>query len=214
MKFTTLGPAAKAAGHTRYAAVAKAGRGRPRPVGAVLVPAVNQMFATTSSLALVIGCTSYEAASVVPIINAHKMAMFCMTGQSQFDHVQYPYFYRLVPPDLEESYAMVAIAQELHYKRIAPAFGNDIRSQTFLQPAISALKKAGIPLTTNQSLDLKATTFRTEAEAIIQSHPDAIMTEALGYADPTLLSQVRHPNAAKPTPIIATTPASPPRTAT
>src|SRR5260370_41387297 len=35
------------------------------------VPAVNQMFATTASLALVIGCTSDDAASVVPIINAH-----------------------------------------------------------------------------------------------------------------------------------------------
>ena len=79
------------------------------------VPAVNQMFASTSSLALVIGCTSDEAASVVPIINAHKMAMFCMTGQSEFDSVHFPYFYRLVPPDLEESYAMVAIAQQLHY---------------------------------------------------------------------------------------------------
>jgi ABC-type branched-subunit amino acid transport system substrate-binding protein len=45
------------------------------------VPAVNQMFASTSSLALVIGCTSDEAAAVAPIINAHKMAMFCMTGQ-------------------------------------------------------------------------------------------------------------------------------------
>src|SRR5258708_21158377 len=39
MKFTTLGPAAKAAGHTRYAAVAKAGRGRPVRVGAVLAAA-------------------------------------------------------------------------------------------------------------------------------------------------------------------------------
>jgi hypothetical protein len=29
---------------------------------------------------------------------------------------------------------MVAIAQELHYKRIALAFGNDIGSQTFIQP--------------------------------------------------------------------------------
>src|SRR5215831_10102346 len=73
------------------------------------VPAVNQMFASTSSLALVIGCTSDEAASVVPIINAHKMAMFCMTGQSEFDHTHFPYFYRLVPPDLEESYAMTVI---------------------------------------------------------------------------------------------------------
>ena len=155
------------------------------------VPAVNQMFATTSSLALVIGCTSDEAASVVPIINAHKMTAFCMTGQSEFDHVHFPYFYRLVPPDLEESYAMVQIARDLHYKRIALAFGNDIGSQTFVQPAIAALKKAGITLTTSQTLDLNATTFRTEAEAIIQSRPDAIMTEALGSADPTLFSEIK-----------------------
>ncbi len=168
------------------------------------VPAVNQMFASTPGLALVIGCTSDEAAAVAPVINAHKMAMFCMTGQSEFDHVHYPYFYRLVPPDLEESYAMVAIAQELHYKRIALAFGNDIGSQTFIQPAISALKKAGITMTTNQTLDLKATTFRSEAEAIVQSHPDAIMTEALGAADPTLFSEIKQLNGGTMIPVIGT----------
>jgi len=132
------------------------------------------------------------------------MAMFCMTGQSEFDHVHFPYFYRLVPPDLEESFAMVAIAQQLHYKRIALAFGNDIGSQTFIQPAISALHKAGLTMTTNQSLDLSATTFRTEAEAIIQSHPDAIMTEALGAADPTLFSEIKQLNHGKMIPIIGT----------
>jgi branched-chain amino acid transport system substrate-binding protein len=168
------------------------------------VPAVNQMFASTSSLALVIGCTSDEAAAVAPIINAHKMAMFCMTGQSEFDSVKFPYFYRLVPPDLEESYAMVAIAQQLHYQKIALAFGNDIGSQTFIQPAISALKKAGMTLTTNQALDLTATTFRTEAEAIVQSHPDAIMTEALGSADPTLFSEIAQLNGGKMIPVIGT----------
>jgi branched-chain amino acid transport system substrate-binding protein len=168
------------------------------------VPAVNQMFASTPNLALVIGCTSDEAASVAPVINAHKMAMFCMTGQSEFDAVKFPYFYRLVPPDLEESYAMVAIAQELHYNRIALAFGNDIGSQTFIQPAIAALKKAGMTMTTNQTLDLNATTFRTEAEAIIQSHPDAIMTEALGSADPTLFSEIKQLNGGKMIPIIGT----------
>jgi ABC-type branched-subunit amino acid transport system substrate-binding protein len=168
------------------------------------VPAVNQMFASTSSLALVIGCTSDEAAAVAPVINAHKMAMFCMTGQSEFDSVKFPYFYRLVPPDLEESYAMVAIAQQLHYQKIALAFGNDIGSQTFIQPAIAALKKAGMTLTTNQALDLTATTFRTEAEAIVQSHPDAIMTEALGSADPTLFSEIAQLNGGKMIPVIGT----------
>jgi branched-chain amino acid transport system substrate-binding protein len=168
------------------------------------VPAVNQMFASTPSLALVIGCTSDEAASVAPIINSHKMAMFCMTGQSEFDHTHFPYFYRLVPPDLEESYAMTVIAKQLGYKRIALAFGNDIGSQTFIQPAIAAIKKAGMTLTTNQSLDLKATTFRTEAAAIVQSHPDAIMTEALGAADPTLFSEIKQLNHGKIIPIIGT----------
>src|SRR5215467_11986926 len=158
-------------------------RGEP----ADAVPAVNQLFASTPNLALVIGCTSDEAASVVPIINARKMNMFCMTGQSEFDHVHFPYFYRLVPPDLEESYAMAVIAKQLGYKMVALAFGNDIGSQTFVQPAIASLRKEGIGVTTSQTLDLKATTFRTEAEAIIRSHPQAIMTEALGTADPTVL---------------------------
>jgi ABC-type branched-subunit amino acid transport system substrate-binding protein len=182
-------------------------RGEP----ADAVPAVNQMFASTPNLALVIGCTSDEAASVVPIINARKMNMFCMTGQSEFDHVHFPYFYRLVPPDLAESYAMVVIAKQLGYKRIALAFGNDIGSQTFVPAAIASLKKAGMTLTTNQTLDLKATTFRTEAAAIVQSHPQAIMTEALGTADPTLFAEIKQLNHGKSIPIIGTSAAiSPP----
>ncbi|MGH3399911.1 MAG: ABC transporter substrate-binding protein, partial [Streptosporangiaceae bacterium] len=168
------------------------------------VPAVNQMLASTSSLALVIGCTSDEAAAVVPIIDAHHVAMFCMTGQSEFDHVHFPYFYRLVPPDLEEAYAMVVIARQLGYTRIALAFGDDIGSQTFIQPAIAGLKKAGITLTTDQTLDLNATTFRTEAESIIQSHPDAIMTEALGSADPTLFAEIKQLDGGKMIPVIGT----------
>ena len=97
------------------------------------VPAVRQMYASTSNLALVIGCTSDEAASVVPIFAANKTVSFCMTGQSEFDHVKFPYFYRLVPPDLSESYAMVGHRQhQRHYKRVALAFGNDIGSQTFM----------------------------------------------------------------------------------
>ena len=97
------------------------------------VPAVGSLLSRTHNLELVIGCTSDEAAAVVPIINSHKTVMFCMTGQSEFDHVVYPYFYRLVPPDLAESYAMTVIAKNLGYKKIALAFGNDIGSQTFVQ---------------------------------------------------------------------------------
>ena len=168
------------------------------------VPAVGSLLGRTSNLELVIGCTSDEAAAVVPVINSHKTVMFCMTGQSEFDHVHYAYFYRLVPPDLAESYAMTVIAQNLGYKRIALAFGNDIGSQTFVQPAQAAIAKAGMTVVANETLDLNATTFRTEAEKIIQAHPDAIMTEALGSADPTLFAEIKQLNNGKMIPIIGT----------
>ena len=100
------------------------------------------MFATTPNLVLVIGVTSDEAAAVVPIINAQHMVVFAMTGQSEFDHTKFPYFYRLVPPDLIEAYALSAIAHNYeHFTKIALAFGNDIGSQTFVAPAIAAIHK-------------------------------------------------------------------------
>ena len=175
-------------------------RGEP----ADAVPAVGNLLSTTKNLELVIGCTSDEAASVVPVINKAKTVMFCMTGQSEFDHVKYPYFYRLVPPDLAESYAMTVIAQNLGYKKIALAFGNDIGSQTFVQPAIAAIAKAGLQLVANETLDLHASTFRTEAAKIVAAHPDAIMTEALGNADPTLFAEIKQLNGGKMIPIIGT----------
>jgi len=168
------------------------------------LPAAQSLLSRTQNLELVIGCTSDEAATVVPVINSHKTVMFCMTGQSEFDHVHYGYFYRLVPPDLAESYAMTVIAQNLGYKRIALAFGNDIGSQTFVKPAETAIVKAGMSLVANETLDLNATTFRTEAEKIIQAHPDAIMTEALGSADPTLFAEIKQLNGGQMIPIIGT----------
>ena len=168
------------------------------------VPAVRQMYAS-SSPALVIGCTSDEAASVVPIFTANKTVSFCMTGQSEFDHVMFPYFYRLVPPDLSESYAMIWIANTMrHYKRIALAFGNDIGSQTFIQPAIAAIKAAGGTLVANQTLDLSSTTFRTEAAKIVAAKPDVILTEALGPPEAAFLSEVKQLNGGKLPPVIGT----------
>ena len=168
------------------------------------VPAVHQMYASTSNLAFVIGCTSDEAASVVPIFAQNKTISFCMTGQSEFDHVKFPYFYRLVPPDLSESYAMAAIAKNRHYKRIALAFGNDIGSQTFVKPAIAAIKKAGMKVVANETLDLNSTTFRTEADAIVAAKPQVVLTEALGPSDATLLSEIKQLNHNKMIPIIGT----------
>ena len=186
-------------GH-KFACKAVDTRGDP----ADAVPAVRQMYASTSNLGLIIGCTSDEAASVVPLFGANKTVSFCMTGQSEFDSVKFPYFYRLVPPDLSESYAMVLMAKQRGYKKVALAFGNDIGSQTFVKPAIAALQKAGLSLVANETLDLSATTFRTEAAKIIAAKPDVILTEALGPTEASFLTEVKQLNGGKLIPIIGT----------
>ena len=99
---------------------------------------------------------------------------------------------------------MVVIAQQLGYKRIALAFGNDIGSQTFIKRAITSIGKAGQTLVANETLDLSANTFRTEADKIVAAHPDVIFTEALGPADATFLSEVKQLNGGKMIPVIGT----------
>lgn len=166
-------------------------RGEP----ADAVPAVRQMVASTPNLFMVIGCTSDEASSVMPILEQSRVPTFCQTGQSEFNQSNFKYFHRLVPADEFDAYAMVGIATFLkHYKRIALVFGNDIGSQTFVAPAIRAIKKVGADMVINQALDLKQSSYRTEVAKLLAAKPDVILTEALGPADATYLSEVKQLN--------------------
>ena len=169
------------------------------------VPAVGQMYATTKNIAFVIGCTSDEASTVVPVFGSHGTVSFCMTGESEFDAVKFPYFFRLVPPDAADAVAMVAIAKNKGFNKIALAFGNDAGSQTFVAPAEGAIAKVkGMSIVSNQTLDISATTFQTEAQSIVSAHPDAILMEALGAAGVALLSEIYQLNGNKMIPVIGT----------
>jgi ABC-type branched-subunit amino acid transport system substrate-binding protein len=159
------------------------------------VPATRQMIASNSNLFMVIGCTSDEAASVMPILEHSHIPAFCQTGQSEFDKSNFKYFHRLVPPDAYDSYAMVGIARfKHHYSKIALVFGNDIGSQTFVQPAVTATQKTGGTVVINQAIALGQPSYRTEVQALINTHPDVILTEALGSTDATYLKELQQLN--------------------
>src|SRR5438132_9083125 len=152
-------------------------RGEP----ADAVPAARQMIASTPTLFMVIGCTSDEASSVMPILEQSHVPTFCQTGQSEFNQSNFKYFHRLVPADEYDAYAMVGIAVFLkHYKRIALVFGNDIGSQTFVAPAIRSNKKVGAEMVINQAIALNQSSYRTEVTKLLAANPEVILTEALG----------------------------------
>src|SRR5579859_7666959 len=166
-------------------------RGEP----ADAVPAAQQMIASNSNLMAVVGCTSDEAASVAPILDQAHIPMFCMTGQSEFNKTTFTYFHRLVPPDEFDAFAMVGSALDhFNYKKVALVFGNDIGSQAFVGPAMTALQHLGATVTINQAIALGQPSYRTEVTAMLATHPDVIFTEALGPTDATYLAEVKQLN--------------------
>jgi ABC-type branched-subunit amino acid transport system substrate-binding protein len=178
-------------------------RGEP----ADAVPAANQMIAGTPHLMAVVGCTSDEAATVAPIIDRGHIPMFCMTGQSEFNKTALKYFHRLVPPDAYDAYAMVGNAlygpNHPAYKKFALVFGNDIGSQAFVGPATKAITSLGGTVVINQPITLGASSYRTEVTAMLATHPDVILTEALGSAG-TYLKEVKTLNGGQMIPFIGT----------
>jgi branched-chain amino acid transport system substrate-binding protein len=159
------------------------------------VPATRQMIASNSNLFMVIGCTSDEAATVMPILEQSHIPAVCQTGQSEFDKSNFKYFHRLVPPDAYDAYAMVGIARyKQNFSKIALVFGNDIGSQTFVQPAVTAIKKTGGTVAINQAIALGQPSYRTEVQALINTHPEVILTEALGATDATYLKELQQLN--------------------
>jgi branched-chain amino acid transport system substrate-binding protein len=178
-------------------------RGEP----ADAVPAANQMVAGNSNLMAVVGCTSDEAATVAPIIDRAHIPMFCMTGQSEFNKTNLKYFHRLVPADVYDAFAMVGSALygpgHAPYKRAALVFGNDIGSQAFVAPATAAFTKLGGTIAINQPITLGASSYRTEVQAMLATHPDVILTEALGSAG-TYLKEVKTQNGGQMIPFIGT----------
>jgi len=177
-------------------------RGEP----ADAAPAASQMVAGNSNLMAVVGCTSDEASAVAPIVDRAKIPMFCMTGQSEFDKTNLPYFHRLVPADIYDAYAMVGWVQfgpdHPSWNKVALVFGDDIGSQTFVQPATNALQHFGKTVK-NFPIHLGASSFRTEVTTMLAFQPDVIFTEALGSAG-TYLGEVKELNNGKVIPFIGT----------
>jgi branched-chain amino acid transport system substrate-binding protein len=176
-------------------------RGEP----ADAVPAANAMISGNTNLMGVVGCTSDEASTVVPILDRSHIPMFCMTGQSEFNKTSFKYFHRLVPPDSFDAYAMIGSAlfgpKHAPYKSVALVFGDDIGSQTFVGPAKAALDKLGVKIAINQAIKLGASSYRTEVASLLLTHPDAILTETIGSAG-TYLKEVKQQNGGKVIPFI------------
>lgn len=155
------------------------------------VPAASKMIATTTNLVGVLGPSADEAQATVPVLNTAKIPMFADTGEAAFDHSKYAYFYRLTPADDVKGYALAQWAHDRGYTRAAAIFGNDIGAQSDVPTLLTAFKRLGGTIVNNQKLALDQSSYRTEVEQMLATHPQVIFTEADPQTDATFLSELK-----------------------
>jgi branched-chain amino acid transport system substrate-binding protein len=154
------------------------------------VPAAEQLIASTSGFMGVLGPGSDEASATVPLFNRAHIPMFGDTGQKVFDKSSFAYFYRITAPDDAVGYAMALYAHQKGYTHVAGVFGNDISSQGTAPTAAAGFRHLGGTIVM-QSIPLDQSSYRTEIEQIIGSHPEAIMTEADPQTSGTYMAELR-----------------------
>jgi len=168
------------------------------------VAAANQMIATTSNLAGVIGPSSDEALATVPILDRAHIPMFADTGQAAFDHATQKFFWRISPADDVKGFAMAIWAHSLGYTRGAAVYGNDVGSQSNVPTLVHAFTALGGTMVSNQSIALDQPSYRTEVASMLAAHPQVIFTEEDPATAATYLSEVAQLNGGKLIPVVGT----------
>jgi branched-chain amino acid transport system substrate-binding protein len=162
-------------------------RGDPTDAGT----AAQKMMATETSLIGVLGPSSDEALSTVPLLNRGNVPMFADTGQAAFDHTTDAYFWRITPADDVKGYALALWAHKAGYTRAAAVFGNDAGAQSDVPTLIRAFTKLGGKIVYNKPVSLDQSSYRTEIENMLAGHPQVIFTEVDPQTAATFLSELQ-----------------------
>jgi len=155
------------------------------------VPAAQKMMATEKSLVGVLGPSSDEALATVPLLNNGHVPMFVDTGQAAFDHTTDAYFWRITPADDVKGYAMALWAHQAGYTRAAAVFGNDAGAQSDVPTLVSAFTRLGGTMVYNKPFALDQSSYRSEVESLLASHPQVIFTEVDPQTGATFLSELQ-----------------------
>jgi ABC-type branched-subunit amino acid transport system substrate-binding protein len=152
---------------------------------------------------MVIG-PSDEAPATVPIVTAALVPNFATVGDPNFDTQIDPYFYRLTPSDSTQGYALGYYGAKQGYVHAAAVFTSDLGAQTSVPTLKQRYAALGGKLAADVTLAPGQASYRTEAAAVLATHPDAIFTEMDPKSSSTFLSQLQQLGGGNLPPVIST----------
>lgn len=162
---------------------------RGDPVDAV--PEAHKLIGTTSNLVGAVGPDGNTAATVVPIFGAAHLPMFPTTGSSEFDHQTDPYFWRLVPPDIDTATALAIAAHDAGIRTIASVFGDAPTNETNIAPFAHAFERLGGKIVVSLILPSGQPSYSTQASRVVAARPQAIATEADPQTEATFFKNLQ-----------------------
>lgn len=148
---------------------------RGDPADAVL--AAKQMISSTSNVVGVLGPDSLSAGATISIFNRAKLPMFENGGDLAYKSGHFSYYWRTLPADRVEGYALAVWAHIRGYHTGAAVFGNDIAAQGNVPGLVAAAAHLGLKIVANEALAPDQTSYQTEVQRVISAHPQVIFTE-------------------------------------
>ncbi len=140
------------------------------------VPALRQLLATQNVVGI-IGPETQEINADAPIITAAKIPDAFQGGSTLFDHNANTWLWRDSPSDSQLGVAMALYAHNKGYHNAALLFYSDIAAQTFAKPITATWQKLGHKIVSDVTVAPDQTSYRTQVQQIINTHPDVIFTQ-------------------------------------
>ena len=152
--------------------------------------AMDKTLATSGGIAGILGPDSTSAATLVPLLDSHKLPMMIAAGEAAYDRSAYSYLWRDVPPDPANGEAIALWAKRQGYTSVATVFGTDAGSQGDLPGVVAGVKAVGITLADQENLTPDQPSYRSAAERLLAAKPQVIITESDGATAATFFGEV------------------------
>jgi branched-chain amino acid transport system substrate-binding protein len=140
------------------------------------VPAIRKLIDIDHIVALD-GPNSTVLPAISPILVQNKIPTMFQGGTTHFDSNTVPWLWRPSPSDSQLGVAMAAYALTKGYKKAALVFASVASAQTLKGVVKDTYTKNGGTITAEVTIATGQTSYRSEVETVVQSHPDVVLLQ-------------------------------------
>lgn len=168
------------------------------------VPAAQKLLATTPGLVAVVDSNSGLLSATTPLFNAAHIPELSLGGDVPFDKNTYEYFWRTIPGDDVNGYAVAAyIKSKTSYRRVASMFSAEEAAQGNVPGFTDGSKHLGLTVSVHQDLAIDQPSYQTEIHKMVAETPQVMAMESDAQTAGVLYGQLKQSGSLLPTVLTA-----------